>query len=51
MTNLNRRNKTKLRKKKTSPYNFGGYKVLLLQFACIAPYVSHIYHSGKKDVQ
>lgn len=40
----------KFRKKKTSPHNFGGYKVLLLQLACRASYVSPLYHADKENV-
>lgn len=51
MTNLNRKNETKLRKKKRSPHNFAVYKVPLLQLACIASYISLIYQPGKKNVR
>lgn len=43
-------NESKIKIKKISPHNFGVYKVLLLQLACLAPYVSLNYQPGKKNV-
>lgn len=51
MTTLNRINESKIKIKKISPHKFGIYKVVLLQLACLAPYVSLICQPGKKNVQ